>query len=170
MILAFWTVVILLLVAGTLRTRFQQATLHWGRTIAGLGHVEHEITQAKGSDAAHAAELLGRSAHQRGFQDAITPPRQTSLTISYWILCVAIYAWGFFVLPWYLAIAWPVLFVIGNRIFGSVLPAPDAEIYRQKIIASLEARCNRFRRAGDEVRLQAAEHMIMLLRVSDPKV
>jgi hypothetical protein len=170
MIFAFSIVVILLLVVGACRRRLRQATLHWGRLIAGLGNVRHNTDQAKASDPVKAAELLGRSVHQRGFQDAITPPWLTNLTFLYWSLCLGTFIWGFFVLPWYVAVTWPVVFVIGKRIFASMLPRPDSDFYRQKLIAGLESCCNQFRRVGDDMRLAAAGHMVGLLRGSGQNV
>jgi hypothetical protein len=32
----------------------------------------------------------------------------------------------------------PVAFVIGKRLFGDILPRPDSDFYRQKLIAGLE--------------------------------
>lgn len=167
MILAFALVVISLVVTGAYPGRLRRATLYWGRLIAGLGHVQRDIDEAKASDRVMAAELLGRSVHQRGFQDAITPPWLTNFALLYWALCLATYIWGFFVLPWYVAAAWPVAFVVGKRIFASMLPRPDSDFYRQKLIAGLETRCNQFRRVGDDMRLAAAEYMVGLLRGTD---
>ena len=166
MILVFALIALLLLVVGTFQSRLRQATLHWGRLIAGQEHVRHDIDEAKASDPAKAAELLGRSVHHRGFQDAITPPWLTKLTFLHWAACVAIYIWGFFILPWYVAVAWPVAFVVGTRIFGSMLPRPESDSYRRKLLAGLEARCERFQSAGDDMRLAAATHMADLLRES----
>jgi hypothetical protein len=117
----------------------------------------------RASDPAKAAELLGRSVHQRGFQDAITPPWHTRVTFLHWGLCLATYVWGFFILPWYVALLWPVPFAIVKRVIGSLLPSPSSQFYRRKLISSLESRCKQFDRAGDDMRLGAAAHMIARL-------
>jgi hypothetical protein len=161
----FISSVLLLLILGIFRTRFQQATLHWGRAIAGLGRIRGDIEAAKTSgDIADAGELLGASIQQRGFQDAITPPQLTNLTIIYWPVCVGVYIWGFFALPWYIAIAWPIAFVAIKRVAASWLPDPGSDYYRQKIIANLVSRREGFRRSGDGIRVAATERMLMLLR------
>jgi hypothetical protein len=170
MIFVLTLLVVLLLVVGAYQSRLRQATLHWGRLIAGLGDVRGNIDQAKASDPVKAAELLGASVHQRGFQDAITPPWLTKLTFLYWSLCLATFIWGFFLLPWYIAVTWPVAFVMGKRIFGSMLPRADSDFYRQKLIDGLETRCNQFRHVGDDMRLAAAGHMVGLLRGSGQNV
>jgi hypothetical protein len=170
MISVFALVVIFLVVTGAYQSRLRKATLHWGRLIAGLGHIRRDIDAAKASDPVKAAESLGRSVDQRGFQDAITPRWHTNFTFLYWVLCLATYIWGFFVLPTYIAVAWPVAFVVGERIVGSMLPRPDSEFFRQKLIASLEGRCDQFRRVGDEMRLAAAGQMVDLLRGNDQNV
>jgi hypothetical protein len=167
MIFVFVLVLIFLLVVGAYQSRLRQATLHWGRIIAGLGHVQRDIDQAKDSDPGLAGYLLGRSVHQRGLQDAITPPWLANFTFLHWALCLGTFIWGFFILPWYVALTWPVAFVIGGRIFRSMLPRPDSDFYRKKLIAVLETRCNQFRRVGDDMRIAAAEHMAGLLRGSD---
>jgi hypothetical protein len=164
MIFIFALLVFMLLGIGTYQSQLRRATLHWGRVIAGLGHIRRDVDEAKTSDPVKAAELLGRSVHQRGFQDAITPPWLTKLTLLYWPMCIAAYIWGFFVLPWYVALLWPVGFVVGKRILTMMLPRPDSDSYRQQLVASLEARSERFRRVGDDMRLAAARHMVDLLR------
>jgi len=166
MIFVFALVLILVLVVGAYLSRLRQATLHWGRLIAGSGHVQRDIDEAKASDPRLAAELLGRSVHPRGLQDAITPPWLTNFTFLYWAVCLGTLIWGFFVLPWYVAAAWPVAFVVGKRLFRSMLPRPQSDFLRDKVIANLERRCDQFRRVGDDVRLAAAAHMISLLRES----
>jgi hypothetical protein len=163
MILIFALLVLILLGIGTYQSQLRRATLHWGRVIAGLGRIRYDIDKAKTSDPFKAAELLGRSVHQRGFQDAITPPWLTKLTLLYWPICVATYTWGFFVLPWYIALLWPVAFVVGKRILTMMLPRPDSDSYRRQLVASLEARSERFRRVGDDMRFAAARCMIDLL-------
>ena len=163
MIFAFISILIILLVVGAYLSRLRQATLHWGRQIAGLSHLRREIDEAKASDPEKAAELLGRSVHQRGFQDAITPPWQTTFTFLHWGLCIVTYVCGFFILPWYAAALWPLPFAIIKRSVGNMLPSPDSQFYRQKLISGLESRCEQFDRAGDDMRLGAAAHMIALL-------
>ncbi len=138
--------------------------------MAGLGHIRRDIDEAKASDPTKATELLGRSVSKTGFQDAITPPWHTNVTFLYWALCLGAFIWGFLILPWYVAIAWPIVFGIGKRFVGSLLPSPDSEYYRQKLIGSLESRGDAFRRAGDPGRVAAVEHMIALLRGSDQNV
>lgn len=163
MILVFSSVLIVLLVVGAYLSRLRQATLYWGRRIAGLGHIRREIDEAKASDPAKAAELLGRSLHHRGFQDAITPPWQTTFSFLHWALCIATYVWGFFILPLYIAVFLPLPFGIIKRGVGAILPSPDSRFYRRKLISSLESRCEQFDRVGDDMRLGAAAHMIVLL-------
>lgn len=81
MIVIFTAVVLILLVIGALHRRCQEATLHWGRVMAGLGELERQIQAAKDAgDAGQVSELIGRSVHHRGLQDELTPPRQTNLT------------------------------------------------------------------------------------------
>ncbi len=157
-------IIVLLLLLGTYQSQLRRATLYWGRLIAEPGHIRRDIDETKPSDPVKAAELLGRSVHQRGFEDAITPPWLTRVTILYWGVCVATYIWGFFLFPWYLAVAWPIAFVLGKRILTNMLPRPDSDSYRQQLLASLEARCEQFRRAGDDIRLAAALHMASLMR------
>jgi hypothetical protein len=145
MTLAFFATVVLLLVAAAYLSRLRQATLYWGRQIAGLGGLRREIDEAKASDPVKAAELLGRSLHQRGFQDAITPPWHTGLTLLHWALCLATFVWGFFAVPWYIALFWPLPFGIVRRSLSSMLPSPQSQFYRQRLINSLESRCRQFR-------------------------
>jgi hypothetical protein len=163
MIFVFISSLIILLVVGAYLSRLRQATLHWGRHIAGLDYIRREIDEAKAADPEKAAELLERSVHQRGFQDAITPPWQTTFTFLHWGLCIVTYVWGFFILPWYVAALWPVPFGIIKRSVGNKLPSPDSHFYRQKLISGLESRCEQFERTGDDMRLGAAAHMIALL-------
>jgi hypothetical protein len=164
MILTFSLVLITLLGVGTYQSQLRRATLHWGRAIAGLEHIRRDIDEAKASDPTKAAELLGRSVHQRGFQDAITPPWLTRLTLLYWPICIATYIWGFLLLPWYAALLWPLAFVAGKRILTAMLPRPDSDSYHAQLVAGLEARSERFRCVGDEERLAAAQYMVNLLR------
>src|SRR5688572_27049737 len=98
--------------------------------MAGQGQIEQDIQEAKDvGDTPRAAELLGQSIHNRGLQDELTPPSQTNLTIGYWIACGAVFVWGFFLLPWYVALLWPIFFGIGNRWLKNWLPAPGSDHY-----------------------------------------
>ena len=100
MILIFISALVILVVVTAFKRRLQQATLHWGRMIAGEGQIEQDIQEAKDAgDTGRAAELLGSSVHHRGFQDAITPPHLANLTYCIWAACIGIYIWGFFILP-----------------------------------------------------------------------
>ena len=165
MIIIFTAVVLILLIIGTLHRRFQEATLHWGRLMTGLGELERQIQSAKDAgDAAQAAELLGRSVHHRGLQDELTPPSQTNLTIGYWVAWLGTFAWGFFVLPWYIALLWPIFFGVAKRRVKNWLPAPSSEHYRQKIIRSLTSRRVRFLRTGDNLKAKMSTVYIEQLR------
>lgn len=165
---AFVIAVVLLLIVAVVRARFQQATLYWERTIAGVRDVEEDIRRAKESwNSEYAAQLLGRSVHQRGFQDAITPLILTRVTIIYWVAWISVYVWGFFVLPLYVAIPWPIAYFAAKRVLKGWLPDPQSDYYRQKIIASLVSRRGRFDRSGDYVRANAAQYMVTLLRQHD---
>lgn len=167
---AFVIIVVLLLIVAVLQARFRQATLYWGRRIAGLGCIEVDIQEAKDSgNLEHSAELLGRSVHQRGFQDAITPAVLTRITICYWVAFVGVYAWGFFLLPWYVAMVWPVAYFIAKRVLKAWIPDPRSDYYRKKIIASLASRRETFERSGDSERANAAEYMLTLLQQHDSR-
>jgi hypothetical protein len=167
-IIAFISTLVILVIVSALKRRLQQATLHWGRLIAGEGQIEQDIQEAKGAgDTGRAAELLGRSIHQRGLQDAITPPYVASLTYCIWAVCIGAYVWGWFVLPWYVAAPWPILFGPAQRMVKDRLPSPKSDYYRQKIIRSLESRQVRFKRQGDIGRSQATDLMLTLLRRGD---
>ena len=61
---------------------FQGATLHWGKRLA-----------------------PDNEALPTGLQDAITPPGQTQRNILSMLLLTTTFAFGFFVFPWYGAIA-----------------------------------------------------------------
>jgi hypothetical protein len=168
LVLIFVAILLLLLIVGAFRRRFQEATLHWGRVIAGQGQIERDIQEAKeAGDTGRAAELLGRSVHHRGLQDAITPPYLTHLTMTYWAACVGMYVWGFFVLPWYVAAPWPILFGATQRMVKSWLPAPGSDYCRRQIIQGLLLRQNRLKRKGDIAREQAADYMLTLLGRED---
>jgi hypothetical protein len=168
MIVIFTSFLLLLVIVGAFRKRLQEATLHWGRAIAGQGQIERDIQEAKDSgQMERAAEMLGCSIHNRGLQDELTPPRQRNLTVVYGFACVGMYVWGFFVLPWYVALPWPIFFGLAERFLKEWLPAPSSNHYRQKIISSLISRQNSFERKDDVVRVQATEYLLALLRRSD---
>ena len=145
LVLIFIAVLILLLIVGVVRKRFQEATLYWGRIMAGLD----------------------QAAQGRGMQDELTPPYQTNLMIAYWVACLGLFVWGFFVLPWYIALPWPVAFAAAKRLLKDRLPAPSSEHYRQKIIASLTSRRDRFLRVGDNLKGEITSRYITHLQRDD---
>lgn len=161
----FFACVLVCLVCGVIRARFHLATLHWGRAIAGLDYIEQEIQEAKASrNSARAIELTVDGINQRGFQDAITPPFLTGFTLTYWFVCASLFVWGFWVLPWYFALTWPLAYFVLGRLFQRLLPAPDSNFFRERFISSLTRRRQRYEQAGDHVRADAAEYMLMLLQ------
>ena len=165
MIVIFTAVVLILLVIGALHRRFQEATLHWGRVMAGLGELERQIQAAKDAgNVGQASELIGRSVHHRGLQDELTSPSQINLTIGYWVAWLGTFAWGFFVLPWYIALLWPIFFGMAKRKVKNWLPAPSSEHYQQKIIGSLTSRRDRFLRTGDTLKANMSTVYIEQLR------
>lgn len=166
MSVVFLILIVSLLVVGTYLSGLQRATLYWGREIAGLGGLRRDIDDAKASDPVKAAEILGRSVHQAGFQDAITPPWHTNATFLYWALCLAGFIGGFFILPWYIAVAWPVIFALVKRLAGSLFPSASSDFCRQKLLASLDSRCEQFRCAGDHKRLAALLSVPLELNLS----
>jgi fatty acid desaturase len=142
MALILISLLLLLLIVGAFRRRFQEATLYWGRTMAGLD----------------------QSAHGSGMQDELTAPLQTSLTVAYWIACVAVFVRGFFVLPWYIALLWPIPFSVLKHLLVSWLPAPSSDYYRQRIITSLSSRRDRFLRTGNPKAEMASSYIAQLKR------
>ena len=157
-IILFICVILFLLVGGALRRRFQAATLHWGRVIASEEAANIETPEA---------DKQPRSVHNRGYQTAISPPYLANLTFVYWLGCVGTFVWGFFVLPWYIALAWPLIYGTLQRVVTAWLPSPSSDHYRDKIIDNLESRRSRFLRKDDLMRAQAATYMLTLLKQAD---
>src|SRR5262249_36438621 len=112
MTIAFVIVLVVLLLLGAYLRRLRQATLDWVSQIPVLAIFLHEIDEAKPTDPAKTAELLGRSVGKRGLQYAITPPWCTTLTMLHWVLGIGTYIWGFWGFRWYIAAFWPILFSI----------------------------------------------------------
>jgi hypothetical protein len=133
--------------------------------MVGLGDLERQIKAAKDAgDSGQAAELSVRSVHYRGLQDELTPPSQTNLTIGLWVAWLGTFAWGFFVLPWYITLLWPVFFGVAKRKLKNGLPAPSSEHYKQKIIGSLTLRRDRFQGTGDDLKAKMSTLYIEQLR------
>jgi hypothetical protein len=166
---AFLSIVLILLVIGVFCVGLERATMYWGCAMADPGHCEQDIEHAGGAaDTGYLSERMRSFIQQRDLQDSIRPPFLPALAITYWVACLAAYIWGFFSLPLYLAVFWPIVYVTSRRVLQGWMPDSSSDCYRQKIIASLSSRRERFKRSGEITRVRSMEDLLIRLRIPHP--
>lgn len=106
---------------------------------------------------------------QTGFQDAITPPWTTNLTLlSYLISAIAIgYGWYQYDFITGVGVTLGFIFLIAiNKVI--LLPKSESNHFRKLIVHSMINRYADFKKANDETRANAMEMLLEKLGVSIP--
>lgn len=96
-----------------------------------------------------------------GFQDAITPPSSTNLTLATWAVTAAVFVYGAYKFGWAaLGIALVVFFLV-SVIAGAVLiPKPESAHFIRRIYKSMVNRHTAFKEAGHSTRAVAMKELI----------
>lgn len=136
MSILLWIFAGIVAIAFAYSMRFTQATLSFGRHLAG-------------------------TTSGTGLQDAITPPWQTNLSMfSYIGVAVAIGAiwWQ---LGWGPGLGAVVFILVGGGVVGAMLPEKDSPHFTQLIQRSMIARYANYARDGDTMRAQAMKELLI---------
>lgn len=143
MLLAYFLTLACLSAVAICQYRLGEATLYWGKECAERSPVD------PGSP--------------RGYQDDLTPPLNTKLYILRNFVSIGVYIWGFFVLPWWLAIVIPVPVRLAEAFLQRLLPQPQSVFFRNLLLTNLRDREQKYLAKHDFLRSTAAQIRIQLL-------
>jgi hypothetical protein len=96
-----------------------------------------------------------------GYQDAVTPPSSTNLTMLVWVSIVALFLYVIFGFGW--SEFWIVAgtFILASIVAGaSFVPKPDSAHYVRRIYRSMANRYADYVKAGDTVRADVMKELI----------
>lgn len=133
--IGLWFLVVLLAVGFAYTLQFSCATLAMGRELSG-------------------------STTTTGFQDAITPPWQTNLTLAVYIAIAVVVVFAWWQLWWVSALGVLGVILIGSSLAKLALPKPSGRHYRGLILRSMIARYANYVRDGDTVRADAMKQLL----------
>jgi hypothetical protein len=105
----------------------------------------------------------------RGFQDAITPPWSTNLTLFSYAASIGAVSYGWYEYGWLtgLGIILGFFFLIAiNQ--GLLLPKSDGEHYRWLILSSMGNRYTDYVKSGDQIRASAMGDLLKKLGIPVP--
>lgn len=104
---------------------------------------------------------ISSGATNTGYQDAITPPSSTNLTLLTWALIVALSLYAIFGFGWSEFGIVAGTFLVMSIVSGaSFVPKPDSEHYVRRIYRSMVNRYADYEKAGDRVRSAAMKELI----------
>jgi hypothetical protein len=113
----------------------------------------------------HVGKHLSGQSSGTGFQDALTPPLSTKISIFVWLLGASSIGSAFWGHGLYHGFGSLAVFVAVSIIAGAtIVPSPDSDHFLKLINNSLANRYANFVKSNDTVRAQAAEHLISLLQ------
>lgn len=101
-----------------------------------------------------------------GFQDAITPPTSSNLTLITWALILAVFGYAAYQFGWsVLGYSVAVFFVISVVAGAVFVPKPESKHFVRKIYRSMAIRYANYEKQGDSARAAAIKELIS--RVED---
>lgn len=142
----FFIAVLILGILSAYAARFQEATHHWGRIIAGQQSLEFEIDQVMKSDKDvkekkyQESYLRNYAKKQNGFQDAITPRMQNLRNSIHLISMPAILIVGFIFFKWYFPLVGLITYIVVWSNFTNLLPSVNSLYFKKRIIRGLITR------------------------------
>lgn len=140
--LSLWILTIVMTFALSYSLQFTGATLAMGRELA-------ETTTGT------------------GFQDAITPPWETKLSLAIYAGCVMVLGVMWWQLGWLSALGGFAVLFLGASVAKFFLPSPTSGHYRTLIIQSMCSRYADFVRDGDALRADAMKQLLIKIGI-DP--
>ena len=103
---------------------------------------------------------LSSTGSPAGFQDAITPPWLTKLTLVVYCGCAGVIGFMWWHLGWQSSLGGAAVIFFGSRIAKLVLPKLTGNHYKRLIIGSMSSRYANYVRDGDTVRADAMKHLL----------
>ena len=162
----YFIAVLILGILSAYTVRFQEATHHWGRILAGQQSLEAELSELEYYDIDLKTKkhkegyLRGYASTQRGYQDAITPRIQNLRNVIHLISIPAIPIAGFIFFSWYVPLLGLFLFFLLWSNIGSILPRVNSSFFKKRIISGLNFRRKLFGYLKNDLKVEAAEHFI----------
>lgn len=104
---------------------------------------------------------ISSSEEGAGFQDAITPPSSTRLTVLIWALVIALLAYAAFTFGWgAFGIALGVFLIVSVIAGATFIPKSDSAHFTKKIYRSMVNRYVEYEKQGDMRRAEAIKILI----------
>lgn len=173
MLISYFILTGILGIIGAYTSRFQQATHHWGRILAGQQSLESElkdINNQQTKDKNHDFEkgyAEGYAVFGRGFQDAITPYTQNIRNTIMFLGTLGLIVLGFIFFKWYIPILAVLIIFFLAGFSRDLFPALDSDYFKRKIIRGLFRRVVKASNRGDRVKVQALNYFIRELQKAE---
>jgi hypothetical protein len=104
---------------------------------------------------------ISSGATKTGYQDAITPPSSTNLTLLTWALIIALLLYSILAFGWIEFGMVAGTFLVVSTIAGvSFIPKPDSQHYVKRIYRSMTNRYADYEKVGDRIRSDAMKQLI----------
>ena len=96
-----------------------------------------------------------------GFQDAITPPSSSNVTLVSWIVIIGLFVFTTYQFGWgSFGISFAV-FLIFTVVAGAIfIPKPESKHYLERIYTSMKDRCVNYEKSGDTEKNLAMKNLI----------
>lgn len=112
-----------------------------------------------------ACKVIGQSISETdsatGFQDAITPPKSSSMTLFTWAAVVAALGYAVFQFGWLSGGIALAVFLVVSVLAGTLfIPKPTSTYYLRRIYQSMVNRHADFQKSGDTIRADAMKALI----------
>jgi len=112
-----------------------------------------------------ACKVIGQSISDTdsatGFQDAITPPKSSNITLLTWVAIAAALGYAVYQFGWESgSIALAVFFLVSMLAGAVLIPTPESPHYIKRIYSSMANRYANFNKSGDTIRADAMKVLI----------
>lgn len=114
---------------------------------------------------------LSNSGSDTGFQDALTPPSSTNITLITWVAIAGALGYLWYEFGWgAFGIGLGVLVVVSAIAGATFIPKPNSVHFQKKIYSSLANRYADFMKSGDSVRADATKQLVTMMEEKYPSV
>ena len=104
---------------------------------------------------------ISNSGSDTGFQDAITPPHLTKMSLIIWVGVAAISGWLFFQFAWTQGLIGLMVFFVTSAIAGATfIPKPNSSKFLKAIHGSMIKRYENYEKQNDVVQAKALKMLI----------
>lgn len=154
-----WLLAVILAFAFAYIMQFTGATLSMGRELF-LGREWTDFDADFTAATLSMGRELSGTPSPTGFQDAITPPWLTKLTLVVYFGCALVIGFMWWYLGWQSSLGGAAVIFFGGGIAKLLLPKPTGAHYKHLIISSMSSRYADYVRDSDNIRAEAMKHLL----------